>query len=63
MQLYYKMSRVKLILEVDGVNILQFNQIVENESFEKELIQSVEATKLEFDKSKELIKKFMDNNY
>jgi hypothetical protein len=57
------MSRVKLILEIDGVNILQFNQIVENESFEKELIQSVEATKLEFDKSKELIKKFIDNNY
>lgn len=57
------MSRVKLILEVDGVNILQFNQIVENESFEEELIQSVEATKLEFDKSKELIKKFIDNNY
>ena len=57
------MSRVKLILEIDGVNILQFNQIVENESFEKELIQLVEATKLEFDKSKELIKKFIDNNY
>jgi hypothetical protein len=57
------MSKIKLILEVDSVAISQMNVTIDNETFVKDLKEITDSSKIEVEKTKELIKNILDKNY
>jgi hypothetical protein len=57
------MSKVKLILEVDGKAICQVNQNLDSEVFIKDVKEITDSQNIEAEKMKELIKKFIDLKY
>ncbi len=57
------MSKIKLILEVDGVIVSQVNQNLESEAFAKDLKEITDSPNIESEKIKQLIKNFLDRNY
>jgi hypothetical protein len=57
------MSKVKLILEVDGEVICQANQNLDSEVFIKDVKEITDSTTIASEKMKELIKKFIDSKY
>jgi hypothetical protein len=57
------MSKVKLILEVDGKAICQVNQNLDSEVFIKDVKEITDSQNIEAEKMKELIKKFIDSKY
>jgi hypothetical protein len=57
------MSKVKLVLEVDGEVICQANQNLESETFIKDLKEITDSPTIASEKMKELIKKFIDLKY
>ena len=57
------MSKIKLVLEVDGVIVSQANQNLESEAFTKDLKEITDSPNIEGEKIKQLIKNFLDRNY
>ena len=57
------MSKVKLVLEVDGEVICQANQNLESEKFIKDVKEITDSPHIESEKMKELIINFLDTNY
>jgi hypothetical protein len=57
------MSKIKLVLEVDGKSIAQLNINLESELFTKDLKEITDSPKIEVEKTKQLIKNFLDRNY
>ena len=57
------MSKIKLVLEVDGVIVSQVNQNLESEAFAKDLKEITDSPNIESEKIKQLIKNFLDKNY
>lgn len=57
------MSKIKLVLEVDGVIVSQANQNLESEAFAKDLKEITDSPNIESEKIKQLIKNFLDKNY
>ena len=58
-----QMSKIKLVLEVDGVIVSQANQNLESEAFAKDLKEITDSPNIEGEKIKQLIKNFLDRNY
>jgi hypothetical protein len=57
------MSKVKLVLEVDGEVICQANQNLESEKFIKDVKEITDSPHIEAEKMKELIINFLERNY
>jgi hypothetical protein len=57
------MSKVKLILEVDGKAICQVNQNLDSEVFIKDVKEITDSQNIEAEKMKELIINFLERNY
>ena len=57
------MSKIKLVLEVDGVSISQMNVTIDNQTFVKDLKEITDSPKIEVEKTKQLIKNLLDRKY
>jgi hypothetical protein len=57
------MSKVKLVLEVDGEVICQANQNLDSEVFIKDVKEITDSPHIESEKMKELIINFLERNY